>query len=83
MRDINHQLITIKKLLESILSSDSTKLPKYMTATEVASTYGLSRKTILNRSNLDTMDSQFIPSVKLGNGRKKYFERAVISRLLQ
>jgi hypothetical protein len=69
-------------MIESILSTDSAEKTKFMTATEVASQFGIPRKTLLNRSNLNPTDRQYIPSVKMGNGRKKYFERIVIAKLL-
>lgn len=55
---------------------------KYITAQQAASIYGVSAKSILNRSLLPTSDPKCIPFLKFG-GRRKYFERKVIDRMFQ
>jgi hypothetical protein len=60
---------------------DSTK---YLTAQDIEREYGIDQRTILNRSNLHPSNKRFIPSLKInGKGRRKYFERKVINRLLK
>lgn len=54
---------------------------KYITAQEAQAIYGINSKTLLNRSALSRRDSRYIPSVKLGQGRRKYFERKALDRL--
>lgn len=56
---------------------------KYLTAKQVEVVYGIPRKTLLNRSNLPATHNRFIPSVRLKGGRKKYFERKVIDRMMK
>ena len=55
---------------------------KYLTAKQIEVVFGIPQKTILNRSNLPDVHKRFIPSVRLRGGRKKYFERKVIERLI-
>jgi hypothetical protein len=55
---------------------------KYLSAKDIEILYGIPAKTILNRSNLPATHKRFIPSVRLRGGRKKYFERKVIERLI-
>ena len=54
---------------------------KYMTAQQIEQEFGIDQRTILNRSNLSHYDKRFIPSLTM-KGRRKYFERKVIERLL-
>jgi len=57
---------------------------KYLTAQDIEAEYGIDQRTVLNRSNLHPKASGFIPSMKIsGKGRRKYFERKVIDRLLK
>jgi hypothetical protein len=57
---------------------------KYLTAQDIEWEYGIDQRTILNRSNLHPSNKRFIPSLKInGKGRRKYFERKVIDRLLK
>lgn len=56
---------------------------KYLTAKQVEVVYGIPQKTVLNRSNLPANHKRYIPSVRLKGGRKKYFERKVIDRMIQ
>ena len=43
--------------------------------------YGVSAKTLLNRSGLKSSDVRYIPSLKIKGGRRKYFERKLLDRL--
>ena len=54
---------------------------KYLTANQAEKEYGISSKTLLNRSNLSATDTKFVPAVRLNGGRKKYFERKMLDRL--
>jgi len=57
---------------------------KYLTAQDIEAEFGIDQRTILNRSNLHPSNPGFIPSLKIsGKGRRKYFERKVINRLLE
>jgi hypothetical protein len=57
---------------------------KYLTAQDIEQEYGIDQRTILNRSNLHPSNKRFIPSLKInGKGRRKYFERKIINRLLE
>lgn len=56
---------------------------KMLTAKQAEKEFGISAKTLLNRSNLPAKSRRYIPSVRLQGGRKKYFERVVLERLLQ
>lgn len=57
---------------------------KYLTAQDIEAEYGIDQRTVLNRSNLHPSSPGFIPSMKIsGKGRRKYFERKVIDRLLK
>lgn len=56
---------------------------KYLTAKQIEVVYGIPQKTVLNRSNLPANHKRHIPSVRLKGGRKKYFERKVIDRMIQ
>jgi hypothetical protein len=57
---------------------------KYLTAQDIEREYGIDQRTILNRSNLHPSNNRFIPSLKInGKGRRKYFERKVVDRLLE
>lgn len=56
---------------------------KYLSAQDIEEEYGISAKTILNRSNLKSTHRRYIPSVRLKGGRKKYFERKVIQRMIK
>lgn len=59
------------------------KKSKYLTAQEVAQIYSINAKTLLNRSGLSRRDPRYIPSLRLKGGRRKYFERKVIERIMQ
>lgn len=54
---------------------------KYMTAKEASEFYGISQKTLLNRSRLPETHRRYIPCLKLKGGRKKYFETKVLNKL--
>ena len=71
----------LEKLDKILTSLRNTAVSKYMTAREVEREFGLSAKTLLNRSNLSVTHKRYIPSVCLKGGRKKHFERKVLDRL--
>lgn len=52
---------------------------KYLTTKQINDVYGIPSK--LNQSHLSVKHKQFIPSVRLIGGRRKYFERKVMDRL--
>lgn len=54
----------------------------YLTAKDVGRLVGLDARTILNRSNLDTDDARYIPSLRFGS-KRKYFDRRVVVRLFR
>lgn len=74
----------LEKQLELVLNSLNHKpdKSKYLTAQDIEAEFGIDQRTILNRSNLHHSDKRFIPSLRMG-GRRKYFERKVINRLLK
>ena len=73
----------VTALTELLEKAKIDKHAKYLTAKQVEVVYGIPRKTLLNRSNLPATHNRFIPSVRLKGGRKKYFERKVIDRMIQ
>jgi len=73
----------VAALTELLEKAKIDKHAKYLTAKQVEVVYGIPRKTLLNRSNLPATHNRFIPSVRLKGGRKKYFERKVIDRMIQ
>lgn len=83
-KEVLHELTQVKKKLELVLSSINKKpnKTKYMTAQDIQAELGIDQRTILNRSNLPRKDRRYIPSLQIG-GRRKYFERKVIDRLLK
>jgi len=80
MLDKNEKEI-LDKLDKILASLKVSTVSKYMTAKEVEREYGISTKTLLNRSNLPVTHKRYIPSVCLKGGRKKHFERKVLDRL--
>ncbi|MDR8390427.1 hypothetical protein NC796_04685 [Aliifodinibius sp. S!AR15-10] len=54
---------------------------RYMTAQDIEAEFRILQRTVLNRSNLPPAHKQFIPSLRVGGGRRKYFDRKVIERL--
>lgn len=82
-REVLSELTLVKQKLELVLSSinNTPNRSKYLTAQDIEAEFGIDQRTILNRSNLHHSDKRFIPSLKMG-GRRKYFERKVIDRLL-
>jgi len=74
---------TIEKKLDIVIEALNTKpnTSKYLTAQMIEKEFGIDQRTILNRSNLPPSDKRYIPSLRM-NGRRKYFERKVINRLL-
>ena len=73
----------IDELKELLIRADINPNAKYLTAKQVEVLYGIPRKTVLNRSNLPPEHNRFIPCVFLKSGRKKYFERKVIDRMIK
>jgi hypothetical protein len=59
------------------------KPTKYLSAKQAEQEFGINAKTLLNRSNLPVRSKRFIPTVRLKGGRKKYFERKVLERLIE
>jgi hypothetical protein len=79
------KITTLEEKLDFVVSALQNKRnsSKYLTAQDIEAEYGIDQRTVLNRSNLHPSDKGFIPSLKIrGKGRRKYFERKVISRLL-
>ena len=81
--DYKAQLDRIEDKLDLLLNAKEHKVSKqnYLTARDISELTGLNYRTILNRSNYDQEHHLFIPSVKLGKSKRKYFERKVIERL--
>ena len=79
-----NELELIHKKLDAILAhlNISTLPAKFMTAKQVESHYGISAKTLLNRSKLPQDHKRYIPALCLKGGRKKYFEKKVLDRIL-
>lgn len=77
------KISSIEKKLDIVISAleAKPKSTKYLTAQMIEKEFGIDQRTILNRSNLPPSDKRYIPSLKM-NGRRKYFERKVINRLL-
>ena len=76
----NEKLIAqLKALLKEAKIQPTSK---YLTAKGIEAEYGISHKTVLNRSNLPTTHKRYLPYVNLKGGRLKYFERRVIERLI-
>lgn len=75
-------IATLEAKLDFVLSSMNAKpdKSKYMTAQDIQNEFGIAQRTILNRSNLQPNDKNYIPSFRAG-ARRKYFERKVIQRL--
>ena len=81
----------IKKILQRLLHKvdglrndiRSHTLPNYLTAKQAEKEYGIPHKTLLNRSLLPPSSHRYIPAVRLNGGRKKYFERKVLDRLIE
>lgn len=74
---------TIESKLDMVLSvlKGNPNSSRYLTAQQIEQEFGIDQRTILNRSNLHQTDNRFIPSLRM-KGRRKYFERKVIDRLL-
>lgn len=77
-------IATLEAKLDFVLDSILVKpdKSKYMTAQEIQKEYGISHRTVLNRSNLLPSHKKYIPSFRTGP-RRKYFERRVIERLFE
>ncbi len=83
IREYARRIQHIEEKLDLALSAikDKPNNSKYLTAQQIESEFGIDQRTILNRSNLSQRDNRFIPSLRL-QGRRKYFERKVIERIL-
>jgi hypothetical protein len=83
VREYAKRIQHIEEKLDLALSAikDKPNNSKYLTAQQIESEFGIDQRTILNRSNLAQRDNRFIPSLRL-QGRRKYFERKVIERIL-
>lgn len=71
------------ELKELLIRAEIAPNAKYLTAKQVEVVFGIPQKTALNRSNLPTQHPRHIPSVRLKGGRKKFFERKVMDRLMK
>lgn len=76
--------ININKKLDEILATlkISTNRSKYLTAKQAQEEFGIPSKTLLNRSKLPSTHKRYIPTCRLSGGRKKYFERKVLERII-
>jgi len=83
IREYARRIQHIEEKLDLALSAikDKPNNSKYLTAQQIEQEFGIDQRTILNRSNLSQRDNRFIPSLRL-QGRRKYFERKVIERIL-
>ena len=81
----NDLLNRIEQKLDLLLNSNQHRInqKRYITAREVQDLTGLDQRTILNRSNYSDDHPRYIPSIQLGNSRRKYFERKVIERIFR
>ncbi len=80
------RITSLEDKLDFVVSALQRKrdTSKYLTAQDIEAEYGIDQRTVLNRSNLHPSSQGFIPSMKIsGKGRRKYFERKVIDRLLK
>lgn len=75
----------IENKLDLLLNSNTHRIneKKYITARDVEDLTGLNHRTILNRSNYEPGQKLYIPSIQLGESRRKYFERKVIERIFR
>lgn len=75
-------IATLELKMDFVLSALNAKSDrsKYMTAQDIDKEIGVDQRTILNRSNLSSINKNYIPSVRFG-GRRKYFERKVIEKI--
>ncbi|MTI88834.1 MAG: hypothetical protein FH748_12780 [Balneolaceae bacterium] len=80
------RITSLEDKLDFVVSALQRKrdTTKYLTAQDIEAEFGIDQRTVLNRSNLHPSNPRFIPSMKIsGKGRRKYFERKVIDRLLK
>jgi len=80
------RITSLEDKLDFVVSALQRKrdTSKYLTAQDIEAEFGIDQRTVLNRSNLHPSSPGFIPSMKIsGKGRRKYFERKVIDRLLK
>lgn len=80
------KITNVEAKLDFVVSALQRKrdTTKYLTAQEIEAEFGIDQRTVLNRSNMHPSQNGYIPSMKItGKGRRKYFERKVIERLLE
>ncbi len=77
-------IATLEAKLDFVLDSIMVKpdKSKYLTAKDIQMEFGISHRTVLNRSNFLPSHKKHIPSFQAGD-RRKYFERRVIERLFK
>ena len=80
-KKILNEIDELKALMNEMNSAIVTE-QKYLSAKDVESEFGIPSKTVLNRSNLPSSNPRYLPFVRFKGGRKKYFERKVLERLL-
>lgn len=81
-----NKITNLEDKLDFVVSALQKKrdATKYLTAQDIEAEFGIDQRTVLNRSNMHPSQNGFIPSLKItGKGRRKYFERKVIERLLE
>ena len=76
--------ITFDEAIEVLIKKmpGNLKPSKYLTAKQAEKEFKINSKTLLIRSTLPPNNLRYIPAVKLKGGRKKYFERKVLERLV-
>ena len=81
-----NKISSLEDKLDFVVSALQKKrdATKYLTAQDIEAEFGIDQRTVLNRSNYHPRQNGFIPSLRItGKGRRKYFERKVIERLLE
>jgi len=71
---------TLEMIYDEVEGTDDSR---YLDAREAGRILGLSRKTILNRSNLPEDHDRHIPSLAVSGSDRKRFDREVIERLMK
>ena len=78
--DLDEMADTIELIYDEV---EGTSDKRYLNAEEAGEILELSRKTILNRSNLPEDDDRYIPSLTVSGSNRKRFDREVIERLMK
>jgi len=78
--DLDEMADTLEMIYDEV-GGDSDR--QYIDAEEAGEILRLSRKTVLNRSNLPEDDDRYIPSLNVSGTNRKRFDRKVIERLLE